>query len=76
MWRVGFASAYHTHQREDEAFYVLEGRMAFVCGDEWIVGGPGTYVFGPRGIAHGLTVVGEAPARMLILCSPGSTAAV
>jgi len=68
---VGFASPYHTHQREDEAFYVLEGRMAFVCGDEWIVGGPGTYVFGPRGIAHGFTVVGEAPARMLILCSPG-----
>jgi quercetin dioxygenase-like cupin family protein len=26
----GFASPYHTHHLEDEAFYVLEGDMAFV----------------------------------------------
>jgi len=67
----GFASPYHTHKQEDEAFYVLEGRLAFVCGGEWTTAGPGTYVFGPRGIAHGFTVVGDVPARMLLLCSPG-----
>jgi quercetin dioxygenase-like cupin family protein len=67
----GFASPYHTHQREDEAFYVLEGRLAFVCDGEWTTAGPGSYVFGPRGIAHGFTVIGDAPARMLLLCSPG-----
>ena len=42
-----------------------------VCDGEWIVGGPGTYVFGPRGIPHGFMVIGDAPARMLLLCSPG-----
>lgn len=67
----GFASPYHTHHLEDEAFYVLEGRVAFVCDGEWMTGGPGTYVFGPRGLAHGFTVIGDAPARMLLLCSPG-----
>lgn len=68
---VGFASPYHTHRAEDESFYVVEGRVAFVCDGKWVVGGPGTYVFGPRGLAHGFAVVGDAPARMLLLCSPG-----
>jgi quercetin dioxygenase-like cupin family protein len=67
----GFASPYHTHHVEDEAFYVIEGAMAFVCGGNWVRAKAGTFVFGPRGIAHGFKVVGDAPARMLLLCTPG-----
>lgn len=67
---VGFASPYHTHHREDEAFYVLEGEMAFFCDGKWQRGGPGTWVFGPRELAHGFKVVGSSPARMLLMCSP------
>ena len=67
----GFASPYHTHHLEDEAFYVLEGEMAFVCDGTWTIAGPGTYVFGPRNIPHGFKVLGDAPARMLLLCTPG-----
>jgi len=66
---AGFASPYHTHHREDESFYVLEGQIAFVCDGKWLKAGPGTYVFGPREIPHGFKVVGH-PARMLILCDP------
>lgn len=66
----GFASPYHTHHREDEAFYVLEGEVAFVCDGKWLKAGPGTYVFGPREVPHGFRIVGSAPARMLLLCSP------
>lgn len=66
----GFGSPYHTHHREDEAFYVLEGQVAFVLEGNWKVAGPGEYVFGPREIPHGFVVVGPHPARMLILCSP------
>lgn len=66
----GFASPYHMHHLEDEAFYVLEGEMAFVCDGKWMKGGPGTYVFGPREIPHGFKVVGSIPARMLLLCAP------
>src|SRR5262245_25711686 len=29
--RPGFASPYHTHRLEDEAWYILEGQVAFVC---------------------------------------------
>ena len=67
----GFASPYHTHHLEDEAFYVLEGEMAFVCDGNWTLAGPGTYVFGPRNLPHGFKVLGDAAARMLLLCSPG-----
>jgi len=66
----GFASPYHTHHLEDEAFYVLEGELAVVCDGQWIKAGPGTYVFGPREIPHGFKVVGSAPVRMLLLCAP------
>jgi steroid delta-isomerase-like uncharacterized protein len=68
---VGFASPYHTHHREDESFYVLEGKLAFICGDNWLKAGPGTFVFGPRQIAHGFKVIGSSPARMLLMCTPG-----
>jgi steroid delta-isomerase-like uncharacterized protein len=68
---LGFASPYHTHHREDESFYVLEGEIAFVCGGKWLKAGPGTFVYGPREIAHGFKVIGNIPARMLLLCSPG-----
>jgi mannose-6-phosphate isomerase-like protein (cupin superfamily) len=67
---VGFASPYHTHHREDECFYVLEGEVAFVCGGEWLKAGPGGFVYGPREIAHGFRAVGELAVRMLVMCTP------
>jgi quercetin dioxygenase-like cupin family protein len=70
MMPPGFASPYHTHHLEDEAFYVLEGEIAFVCDGKWIKAGPGAYVFGPREIPHGFKIEGTAPVRMLILCAP------
>ena len=70
MMPPGFASPYHAHHLEDEAFYVLEGKVAFVCDGKWLTAGPGSYVFGPREIPHGFKVVGSAPTRMLLLCTP------
>lgn len=66
----GWATPYHTHNREDEAFYVLEGEVAFVCAGKWLKGTAGAFVFGPREIAHGFKVIGSSPARMLILNTP------
>lgn len=67
---VGFASPYHTHHREDESFYVLEGEIAFVCSEKWLTAGPGMFVYGPREIPHGFKIMGNSPARMLIMCTP------
>ncbi len=66
----GLASPYHTHLNEDEAFYVLDGNVRFICGDKWLSAGPGTWVYGPREIPHGFKVVGPEPARMLLMCMP------
>jgi quercetin dioxygenase-like cupin family protein len=66
----GWASPYHTHNREDEAFYILEGEVAFISGGKWILAGPGKYVFAPRLIPHGFKIAGSSPAKMLILCAP------
>ncbi len=66
----GLASPYHVHHKEDEAFYILEGTVAFLLGEVWRVAGPGTYVYGPREIPHGFRVIGTSPARMLLQCAP------
>lgn len=67
----GFATPHHVHHREDEAFYIIEGEVAFILNGEWKRVGPGAYVYGPREIPHGFKIVGEAPARMLVVCTPG-----
>lgn len=60
----------HTHQNEDEAFYVLEGEMSIVCGDDQFTAKPGAFVFLPRGVLHGFTIVGRQPLRGLVLTTP------
>lgn len=67
----GFATPYHVHHREDESFYIIEGEVAFILNGEWKRVGPGAFVHGPREIPHGFKIVGDAPARMLIFCTPG-----
>jgi mannose-6-phosphate isomerase-like protein (cupin superfamily) len=68
---AGSSPPLHVHHREDEAFWVLEGRVRFVCGEEEIDAGPGSYVFLPRGVPHTFVVEGEEDARLLTLLSPG-----
>jgi mannose-6-phosphate isomerase-like protein (cupin superfamily) len=59
----------HVHHREDEGFWVLEGEVTFDVGEETIKAGPGSFVFGPKGIPHRYTI-DSGPARMLFLLSP------
>src|ERR1700743_2568132 len=66
-----FETPYHVHQAEDEAFYVLEGELTVIrCGGE-IGGGPGGYLFRPRGWAHGFGSSSEKTSRVLIHAVPG-----
>jgi quercetin dioxygenase-like cupin family protein len=59
------------HHDFDEAFYVLEGRPTFQVGEEIAERGPGDVVFAPRGAIHTLANLGDAPARYLLVCTPG-----
>ena len=59
----------HVHQREDEAWYVLDGQMTFRVGDEEFVATAGSFAFAPRGLPHAFTVDVE-PTKVLVLASP------
>src|SRR6266571_8197581 len=60
----------HLHHNEDETFYVLEGEVTVLVGEERMDLKAGDYLFGPRGIAHAYVVRSER-ARMLVTASPG-----
>jgi quercetin dioxygenase-like cupin family protein len=65
-----FGPPQHVHSREDEAFYVLEGEIRFRRGDGEVVGRPGDWVYGPRGVPHSFKT-GTDGARALVLVMPG-----
>src|SRR5213592_4562362 len=48
----GSGPPWHLHHNEDETFYVLEGEVTVLVGDERIDLDAGDYCFAPRGIAH------------------------
>ena len=66
----GFGPPLHVHEREDEAFYVIEGEIRFRQGDEEFVRGPGSWVWGPRGVPHAFKIESES-ARALVVVTPG-----
>jgi mannose-6-phosphate isomerase-like protein (cupin superfamily) len=71
----GFSPPLHVHHREDESFWVLEGRFTVVCDGRTIAAGPGSYVFVPRDAPHTFVVEGDAPGRLLTLLTPGGSEA-
>ena len=60
----------HVHHADDEAWYVLEGRLAFRLGDEELQAPAGTAVFGLRGLAHTYWNPDARPARYLLVMRP------
>ena len=64
----------HTHSREDEISYVVEGEIGVRIGDKEIAAGPGTWVFKPRGIRHTFWNPGPKEARLIELITPGAFA--
>ncbi|KAA9331510.1 cupin domain-containing protein [Hymenobacter busanensis] len=59
----------HTHLREDETVYVLDGQLTFHVGDEELHAGPGDVVHLPRGIRHTFRLETDY-ARTLLHISP------
>ena len=63
--------ALHVHPGFAETFYVIEGEIAVRVGDEAREAGPGTVAVVPRGTPHTFANPSDAPARMLVLVTPG-----
>jgi quercetin dioxygenase-like cupin family protein len=61
----------HSHP-EDDTFYVLEGTMSVLVGDEWIDAPKGSFVLVPGGTVHDFENRGETRAGVLNFGSPGN----
>ena len=55
------------HSDEDDAFYIVEGEMTFIFGDQSVAAPPGTFVLVPPDTEHGLRIVGTGEARWLAI---------
>lgn len=60
----------HFHAGEDEMIYVLDGAIEGFCDEERWVAEAGSFVFVPRDRPHGFVVLGDAPARALVVVGP------
>jgi len=66
----------HVHFSDDEAWYVLEGRLGFVRGDERVEAAAGSAVLVPRGTPHSFWNSGEGETRYVIVMTPRIAALV
>jgi len=60
----------HVHSREEEGFYVLEGEITLVVGDERLIASAGMFANMPVGTPHSFKNESGKPARMLISVAP------
>src|SRR4051812_39459764 len=70
-WRVraGDEPPIHTHTREDETLYVLEGSITAYVGDQSIDVEAGSYAALPKDVPHGLTVRSDE-VRLVVTLDP------
>ncbi len=64
-------SPVHTHSREDEWSYVLDGQVGLEVGGRVLLAGPGDLVLKPRGVPHAFWNPTDEPARLLEVITPG-----
>ncbi|HEV8065939.1 MAG TPA: cupin domain-containing protein [Acidimicrobiales bacterium] len=66
----GLSVPSHTHDGEDEMFYVLAGELAGFCDDSRWTASAGSFVFVPRDRPHGFVVTSAEPARAVVIVGP------
>jgi mannose-6-phosphate isomerase-like protein (cupin superfamily) len=60
----------HVHHREDEVFYVLNGKFSFLSGDKQGVFDTGATIYIPKGTLHTFKNIDEQKGRLLVLITP------
>lgn len=61
----------HRHERLTDSFYVLEGTLGVLLGEEEHQAGPGSYAFVPPGNRHTVSNPNDEPVRFLNITAPG-----
>lgn len=60
----------HVHRAHEEGFYVLEGELEFVIGEERMGLAKGSFILVPVGVPHTFANVGDTPAKFLNTFTP------
>lgn len=60
----------HIHHREDEAFYVLDGKFIFLYGDTQSEVSAGSFVYIPKRTLHTFKNIDTIPSRLLVTVTP------
>lgn len=66
---LGTATPWHVHNADVETFYIVEGEITVLAGDERIDLDAGEFAIVPPGVAHAY-IVRSTQARMLVTISP------
>lgn len=66
---IGHAPPLHTHENEEELWFVLDGEVSFFVGDQRHDLIPGQVAHGPRGVPHSYLVRSDR-ARLAVVFSP------
>jgi quercetin dioxygenase-like cupin family protein len=61
----------HTHEAITDMFYVLEGTLTVLLGDEEHTAGPGAFLCAPPGVVHTFRNDSDQPVRFLNANTPG-----
>ena len=61
----------HTHEHKTDMFYVLEGTLTVLVGEESHDLAAGSFVAAPPGIVHAFRNDSDAPVRFLNMSTPG-----
>jgi mannose-6-phosphate isomerase-like protein (cupin superfamily) len=69
--RPGGGQAPHIQHEEDECFYVLEGRFAFLIERDKTEAVPGSLLYVPKGTLHAFENVGGGTGKLLMSQTPG-----
>ena len=60
----------HIHREHEEAFYVIEGELTLLIGDNTIAVETGGFAIVPRGVRHSPSNMGSVPVRFFFITSP------
>jgi quercetin dioxygenase-like cupin family protein len=60
----------HSHTKESEGFYVIDGEFSFQYGDEKMVVKQGTFLYQKKGIPHTYKNIGNKVGRLLFTIIP------
>lgn len=63
----GTSGEAHAHADQEQAFYILEGKMEVWVGERTYLAGPGDCVFLPRHVPHRHRNAGETPLKFLFI---------